>query len=59
MAAWTPPESDRQARWRRKMAKKKRGYGLLGTFAIIVIILLIVAYLQQHHFAIHLPKIGN
>lgn len=41
------------------MAKKKRGYGLLGTFAIIVIILLIVAYLQQHHFAIHLPKIGN
>lgn len=41
------------------MARKKRGLGLLGTFALIVIILMIVAYFQQHSLHLHLPKIGN
>jgi hypothetical protein len=41
------------------MARKKRGWGLLGTFALIVIILMIVAYLQRHSVHLHLPKIGN
>ncbi|HEX3788707.1 MAG TPA: hypothetical protein VHW44_12660 [Pseudonocardiaceae bacterium] len=37
--------------------RKKRGFGLLGFFALVVIVLLLVAYLQQHN--IHLPKFGN
>jgi len=41
------------------MARKKRGMGFLGMFALVVIILLIVAYLEQHNVHLHLPKIGN
>jgi hypothetical protein len=41
------------------MARKKRGLGLLGTFALVVIVLLVVAYLQQHHLQLHLPTIGK
>ena len=33
---------------------RKRGLGLLGWIAVIVLILIVVAYLQQHH-VIHLP----
>jgi hypothetical protein len=33
---------------------RKRGLGLLGWIAVIVLILLAVAYLQQHH-VLHLP----
>jgi hypothetical protein len=36
------------------MAKKKRGIGLLGWVAVLVIILLVLAYLQ-HHNLVHLP----
>ena len=33
---------------------RRRGLGLLGWIAVIVLILILVAYLQQHHL-IHLP----
>jgi hypothetical protein len=33
---------------------RKRGIGLLGWIAVIVLILIAVAYLQNHHL-IHLP----
>jgi hypothetical protein len=36
------------------MAKKKSGLGLLGWLAVIVLLLLLFAYLQNHHI-IHLP----
>jgi hypothetical protein len=36
------------------MARKKRGIGLLGWFAVIVLLLLLFAYLQNNHL-IHLP----
>jgi hypothetical protein len=36
------------------MARKKSGIGLLGWIAILVLILLVLAYLQ-HHNLIHLP----
>lgn len=41
------------------MARKKRGLGLLGTIAVVVLILLVIAYLQHHNVHIHLPRIGN
>lgn len=41
------------------MAKKKRGLGLLGTIAVIVLLLLVIAYLQRHNVHIPLPRIGN
>ncbi|HEX5115590.1 MAG TPA: hypothetical protein VFW65_10380 [Pseudonocardiaceae bacterium] len=36
------------------MARKKRGLGLLGWVAVIVLVLLVLAYLQQHGM-VHLP----
>ena len=39
------------------MAKRRRGGGLLGLFAFIIVVLLIVAYLQKHH--LKLPDIGH
>lgn len=35
------------------MARKKSGLGLLGWLAVVVLVLVIVAYLQRHN--IHLP----
>jgi hypothetical protein len=36
------------------MAKKKSGLGLLGWVALLVIVLIVLAYLQ-HHNLVHLP----
>jgi hypothetical protein len=36
------------------VARKKSGIGLLGWIAVVVLILIVVAYLQ-HHNVIHLP----
>jgi hypothetical protein len=36
------------------MARKKSGIGLLGWVGIIVLVLLVLAYLQQHGI-VHLP----
>jgi hypothetical protein len=36
------------------MARKKSGLGLLGWFAVLVLLLLLFAYLE-HHNLIHLP----
>ena len=36
------------------MARKKSGIGLLGWLGIIVLVLLVLAYLQQHGI-VHLP----
>jgi hypothetical protein len=39
------------------MARRRRGSGLLGLIAIVVIALLLVAYFQKHD--IHLPSFGD
>lgn len=39
------------------MARRRRGSGLLGLIAIVVIALLLVAYFQKHN--IHLPGFGT
>jgi hypothetical protein len=36
------------------VARKKSGIGLLGWIAVVVLILIVIAYLQ-HHNVIHLP----
>jgi hypothetical protein len=41
------------------MARRRRGGGLLGLFAFIIVVLLIVAYLQKHNFHIDLPDFGH
>jgi hypothetical protein len=41
------------------VAKKKRGPGLLGLFAFIILVLLIVAYLQSHNFHVDLPDFSS
>jgi hypothetical protein len=37
------------------MARKKGGIGVLGIVAIIVLALLLLGYLKQHHIAIQIP----
>lgn len=39
------------------MARRRRGSGLLGLIAIVVIALLLVAYFQKHN--IHIPGFGS
>lgn len=41
------------------MARRKRGLGLLGWLALIIIVVLVLAYLQKHNINIHLPKLGS
>jgi hypothetical protein len=36
------------------MARKKSGLGLLGWIGLVIIVLLVLAYLQQQHI-VHLP----
>lgn len=36
------------------MARRKSGIGLLGWIALVVLVLLLLAYLQ-HHNLVHLP----
>lgn len=36
------------------MARKKSGLGLLGWIGLVIIVLLVLAYLQQHN-VVHLP----
>jgi hypothetical protein len=38
------------------MARRKSGIGLLGWIAIVILVLVVVAYLQRHN--IHLPGIN-
>ncbi len=37
------------------MARRKSGIGLLGWFAVVIIVLIVAAYLQRHN--IHFPSI--
>lgn len=39
------------------MARKKSGIGLLGWIAVVVLVLIVVAYLQRHD--IHLPSVHH
>jgi hypothetical protein len=36
------------------MARRKSGIGLLGWIAVVILVLILVAYLQRHH--IHWPS---
>jgi hypothetical protein len=41
------------------MARRRRGSGLLGLIAIVVLALLLVAYFQRHNVHIPLPNLGG
>jgi hypothetical protein len=41
------------------MARRRRRLGLLGWLAVVVIVVLVIGYLQQHHIHLHLPKVGG
>jgi hypothetical protein len=41
------------------MARRRRGSGLLGLIAVVVLALLLVAYFQRHNVHIPLPNLGG